>query len=42
MRLIALHSAKTHTAVMTGRIEGPSTMKPAKGSLSWYIVAPLK
>jgi len=27
---------------MIGRIEGPSTMNPAKGSFSWYIVAPLK
>ena len=42
MRLIELHSATTHTAVMIGRIDGPRTMNPAKGSLSWYIVAPLK
>ena len=40
MRLMAFESAKTHSAVMIGRIDGPSTMKPAKGSLSWYIVAP--
>jgi len=38
----ALDSAKTHTAVMTGKMDGPSTMKPAKGSFSWYIVQPLK
>ena len=42
IKFTAFESAKTHTAVMIGSIDGPSTMNPAKGNFSWYIVAPEK
>src|ERR1039457_4918932 len=41
IRVTALVRGKTHAAVINGRIEGPSTTKPAKGSFTWYVVQPL-
>ena len=42
MRLTALVSAITHSAVMSGTMPGVRTKTPAKGIFSSYIVTPLK